>query len=118
MIQSLIHSMIVCPDMQKTYPKIAYGKGPYLFDEQGKKYLDASSGSSAVSNLGHGITQIAQIIKEQTKKISVLPTHAFSSTIVEEYLAELVNFAPAEFVRAWTVMSGTEAVENAIKLAL
>lgn len=118
MIQSLIHSMIVCPDMQKTYPKIAYGKGPYLFDEQGKKYLDASSGSSAVSNLGHGITQIAQIIKEQTEKISVLPTHAFSSTIVEEYLAELVNFAPAEFVKAWTVMSGTEAVENAIKLAL
>lgn len=84
MIQSLIHSMIVCPDMKKTYPKISYGKGPYLFDEEGKKYLDASSGSAAVSNIGHGITEIAQIIKEQTEKISVLPTHAFSSTVVEE----------------------------------
>lgn len=118
MIQSLIHSMIVCPDMKKTYPKISYGKGPYLFDEEGKKYLDASSGSAAVSNIGHGITEIAQIIKEQTEKISVLPTHAFSSAVVEEYLTDLVDFAPAGFVKAWTVMSGTEAVENAIKLAL
>lgn len=118
MIQSLIHSMIVCPDMQKTYPKISHGKGVYLFDEEGKKYLDASSGSAAVSNIGHGITEIAEIIKEQTQKISVLPTHAFSAEVVEEYLTDLVDFAPDGFVKAWTAMSGTEGVENAIKLAL
>jgi adenosylmethionine-8-amino-7-oxononanoate aminotransferase len=37
---------------------------------------------------------------------------------VEEYLDQLVAFAPAGFTKAWTVMSGTEAVENALKVAL
>jgi adenosylmethionine-8-amino-7-oxononanoate aminotransferase len=118
MIKSLIHSMIVCPDMEKTYPRLTHGERAYVFDEQGKRYLDASSGSSGVSNLGHGIPAIAKVMAEQAEKITVLPTHAFSSEIVEEYLDELVGFAPMGFVRAWTVMSGTEAVENAIKLSL
>lgn len=118
MIKSLIHSMAVCPDMDKYYPKIQYGKGIYLFDEKGKRYLDASAGSSSVANIGHGRKDIADQIQEQVSKISVLPTHAFSSEVVENYLDNLVKFAPAGFKKAWTVMSGTEAVENAVKLAL
>lgn len=118
MIKPLIHSMAVCPDMNKQYAKIQYGKGVYLYDEQGKRYLDGSSGSSAVSNLGHGRQEIADVISQQVSKIAVLPTHAFNSDIVENYLQRLVDFAPEGFVKSWTVMSGTEAVENAVKLAL
>lgn len=118
MIGSLIHSMAVCPDMNKIYPKIEYGKGIYLFDQNGKKYIDASAGSCAVSNIGHGRTEIADIIHDQVCKVGVLPTHAFSSEIVESYMKNLVEFAPSGFKKAWTVMSGTEAVENAVKLAL
>ncbi len=118
MIASLIHSMAVCPDMNKVYPKIEYGRGVYLFDKNGKRYLDASSGSSSVSNVGHGRVEIADVMYDQVSKISVLPTHAFSSEIMEIYLQKLVDFAPTGFKKAWTVMSGTEAVENAVKLAL
>ncbi len=118
MINPLIHSMAICPDMNKTYPKIEFGKGVYLFEKNGKRYLDASSGSSSVSNIGHGRTEIAEAMYEQVCKVSVLPTHAFSSEMVENYLQKLVNFAPQGFQKAWTVMSGTEAVENAVKLAL
>lgn len=118
MIKSLIQSMAVCPDMNKYYPKIQYGKGIYLFDETGKKYLDGSAGSSSVSNIGHGRKEVVDVISKQVSKISVLPTHAFSSEIVENYLEELVAFAPAGFKKAWTAMSGTEAVENAVKMAL
>lgn len=118
MIKPLIHSMAVCPDMNKQYAKIQYGKGVYLYDEQGRRYLDGSSGSSAVSNLGHGRQEIADAMCEQISKIAVLPTHAFNSDIVENYLQRLVDFAPEGFKKSWTVMSGTEAVENAVKLAL
>ncbi|MFK7784947.1 MAG: aminotransferase class III-fold pyridoxal phosphate-dependent enzyme, partial [Crocinitomicaceae bacterium] len=83
MINSLIHSMVVCPDMDKIYSKIAYGKGVYLFDEKGKKYLDGSSGAAAVANIGHGRSEIAEVLKEQALKVSVLPTHVFSAEIVE-----------------------------------
>lgn len=118
MIKPLIHSMAVCPDMNKQYAKIQYGKGVYLYDERGRRYLDGSSGSSAVSNLGHGRQEIADVISQQVSKIAVLPTHAFNSDIVENYLQRLADFAPEGFVKSWTVMSGTEAVENAVKLAL
>ena len=118
MINSLLHSMVVCPDMTKNYPKIQYGEGIYLFDEKGKKYLDGSAGSSSVANLGHGRQEIVDVLCQQVAKVAVLPTHAFSSDIVESYLDKLVKFAPAGFEKAWTVMSGTEAVENAVKLAL
>lgn len=117
-MRSLIRSAVVCPDYSKKYPAIAYGKGIYLYDESGREYLDASSGSCAVSNLGYGITEIADIIREQSLKVSVLPTHAFSSRVVDEYFDALVAFAPPGFERAWTVTSGTEAVESALKLAL
>jgi len=118
MIKPLIHSMAVCPDMTKTYPKITHGKGIYLYDTNGKRYLDGSSGSSSVSNIGHGREEMVEIMSDQISKITVLPTHAFNSDVVEGYLQRLTEFAPEGFTKAWTVMSGTEAVENAIKLAL
>lgn len=118
MINSLIHSNIVCPDWDKNYPRISYGKGVYLYDEGGKQYLDAAGGSAAVSNIGYGITEIADIMRDQASKVSVLPAHCMSSPVIENYLKALVNFAPAGFSRAWTVTSGTEAVENAVKLSL
>lgn len=118
MIEHLVHSIIVCPDMDKQYPKITHGKGIYLFDETGKKYIDASSGAAAVANLGHGIEEIVSVMAAQAGRVSVTPTHAFNSGVVETYLADLVAFAPQGFSRAWTVTSGTEAAENAVKLAL
>lgn len=110
--------MAICPDMKKDYPRIEYGQGIYIYDQKGKRYLDASAGSSSVSNIGHGRTEIADVIHNQVCKVAVLPTHAFSSEIVESYLQKLVDFAPSGFKKAWTVMSGTEAVENAVKVAL
>ena len=117
MIKSLIHSFAVCPDMQRDYPKVSYGKGVYLYDEQGKQYLDASAGSCAVSNIGHGREDIKEVIQEQLDKVSVIPTHSFSNRIIETYLENLVNFPQGNYTKAWTAMSGTEAVENAVKLA-
>jgi adenosylmethionine-8-amino-7-oxononanoate aminotransferase len=118
MINGLIHSMIVCPEVDRDYPCIVNGQGVYLYDTAGRHYIDASGGSAAVSNLGHGITEIAEIIRLQTSKVAIIPTHAFSCEETEHYLTKLVAFAPPGFKRAWTVMSGTEAVENAAKLAL
>jgi adenosylmethionine-8-amino-7-oxononanoate aminotransferase len=60
---------------------------------------------------------IIKIISEQVAKVAILPTHYFSSPIVEEYMEKLVAFCPDGFSAAWTVSSGTEAVENALKIA-
>jgi adenosylmethionine-8-amino-7-oxononanoate aminotransferase len=118
MIDHFLHSMLVCPSWDKTFSAITHGEGVYLFDKKGNRYLDASAGSAAVANLGHGISAFADTIREQLSKVAILPTHAFSSEVVEEYLKKLCHFAPEGFERAWLANSGTEAVENSIKLAL
>ncbi|MFN8397016.1 MAG: aminotransferase class III-fold pyridoxal phosphate-dependent enzyme [Bacteroidia bacterium] len=110
--------MVVCPDWDIPYPRVSYGEGAYLFDESGKKYLDASSGSAGVANLGHGNREVAEVIAAQVARVAVTPTHAFASAVVEEYLHDLVAFAPEGCSKAWLAGSGTEAIENALKLAL
>jgi adenosylmethionine-8-amino-7-oxononanoate aminotransferase len=112
-----LSSMIVCPEVGKQYPRITHGEGIYLYDENGRKYIDVSGGSAAVTNIGHGDAEITKVISEQITKVAILPTHCFSSPVVEEYMEQLVAFCPQGFSTAWTVSSGTEAVENALKVA-
>lgn len=111
-------SMIVCPETGKDYPRIERAEGVYLYDEKGNRYIDVSGGSAAVSNIGHGNKELAAIMAEQAAKVSITPTHCFSSPISEAYMKRLVEFCPPGFSKAWTVSSGTEAVENALKVAL
>lgn len=118
MIANFLHSMIVCPDMDFSYNRITHGEGVFLYDQNKKKYLDGSSGSTAVANLGYGNTEIANIIKEQVNKVPVLPTHFFSSYESEKYYSKLVEYSGSSYGKCWTIMNGTDAVENALKVAL
>lgn len=118
MIEKFIHSILVCPEYEKDYPIITHGNGIYLFDVNGKKYIDGTSGSAAVSNLGHNIPGLSSVIASQIELVSVLPTHTFRSKELENYLTKLVDFSPRGFDAAWTATSGTEAVEQSLKLAL
>lgn len=118
MIKNLVHSLLVCPSWETEYPKLIRGSGVYLYDDKGKRYLDGTSCSAAVSNIGHGNIEIAEVLYRQAQKLAISPTHAFSSDVVEDYLDKLIAFSPKGFSRAWTISSGTEAVENSLKLAL
>jgi len=113
----LISSSIVCPDPRKVYPRISHGQGVYLYDESGKRYIDASGAASAVSILGHGDPGIVEALRRQAEQVALVPTHYFSTKILEDYVAALADFAPGDVTYAWTVSSGSEAVENSIKLA-
>jgi len=118
MINNLIHSILVCPEVDREYPIISHGEGIYIYDIDGKKYIDGTSGSAAVANLGHSIEGISDIVKKQIDRVAVIPTHTFRTAELESYLEKLIRFAPEGFTRAWTVLSGTEAVEQSLKLAL
>jgi adenosylmethionine-8-amino-7-oxononanoate aminotransferase len=112
----LMNSNIICPEAGKDYPRISYGEGPFLYDETGKRYIDGSSGTVA-ANIGHAIPEAISVLEEQARKISLHP-HCFTSTILEEYVERLVHFSPFASGKAWTVTSGTEAIENALKIAV
>ncbi|MEM9691059.1 MAG: aminotransferase class III-fold pyridoxal phosphate-dependent enzyme [Myxococcota bacterium] len=113
----VLNSQLVCADYQRRYPWIVKGEGAVLTDREGKTYLDVSGATAAVTHLGHGNPRIVEALTEQARTLAVHPTHLFHSPVVEAYFERLCAFAPPGFTRAWTVAGGTEAIENAVKLA-
>ncbi len=96
---------------------IVRGEGVYLFDDAGKRYLDGSGCTAAVTHIGHGDEKVADALAKQARTLAVHPTHVFHNPLVESYFERLCDFAPDGFTRAWTISGGTEAVENSVKLA-
>ena len=89
------------------------GKGVFLFDVKGKRYLDLVSGIG-VNALGHGHPRIVRTIREQAARlvhISNLYYHEYQGRLAEK-LATLAGFD-----RVFFSNSGTEAIEGSIKLA-
>ncbi len=89
------------------------GKGVWLYDEQGNRYLDAVAGI-AVCNLGHAHPAVARAICEQAQ--TLIHTSNLYHIAAQESLAErLCHLARME--RSFFTNSGAEANEAAIKLA-
>src|ERR1700690_1666608 len=92
---------------------IARGKGVFLFDLDGKKYLDFVAGLG-VNALGHAHPRIVKAIREQAAKllhVSNLYYHEYQGPLAEK-LCGLSGLN-----RAFFSNSGTEAIEGSIKLA-
>jgi predicted acetylornithine/succinylornithine family transaminase len=96
------------------YPlTLARGKGCYVYDLAGKRYLDFITGIG-VSALGHAHPQIAKVIREQATRLlhtSNLYYHEYQGRLAKR-LVEMSGLN-----RAFFCNSGTEAVEGAIKMA-
>ena len=97
-------------------PVSAYGKGCYIFDVNGKKYLDGSCGA-AVSCLGHSDNSVKEAIIKQTEKLAFAHTSFFTSEPAEELANILSQNSPKELDKVYFVSSGSEAVEASLKLA-
>ena len=96
------------------YPVVLHhGKGVFLFDIEGKKYLDFVSGIG-VNALGHAHPRIVKAIRDQAAKlihVSNLYYHEYQGPLAEK-LCKLSGLN-----RAFFSNSGTEAIEGSIKLA-
>ena len=100
----------------KAYPVAVRGEGVYLWDAEGRRYLDGASGA-LVANLGHGQERIARAMAEQASTLPFVHGSQFTSEVYERYAARLAGLLPAPGYRFWAVSGGSEATESAIKLA-
>jgi adenosylmethionine-8-amino-7-oxononanoate aminotransferase len=97
-------------------PVAVRGEGIYLFDADGRRFVDACGGA-AVSCLGHGHPKVAAAIAEQAARLEYVHTGFFTTAEAEE-LAELIaELSPGGLDRVWYTSSGSEAIEAALKLA-
>ncbi len=97
-------------------PIAVRGEGAYIFDADGKQYLDGSGGA-AVSCLGHSDPDVIAAIKQQADRIPFAHTGFFSSEPAERLADRLIAHAPGTLDRVYLVSGGSEAVEAALKLA-
>ena len=101
---------------RKDPPVAVSGEGCYLYDTEGKAYLDGSGGA-AVSCLGHGDRDVIEAVKAQMDSLAFAHTGFFSSAPAEELADLLIAHAPAGMSHVYFVSGGSEAVEAALKLA-
>lgn len=98
------------------YPRITHAQGCWLYDDTGASYLDACGGAF-VSNLGHGVPEIAEAMAAQAKRLAYVSGMTLTHAAVEEFAAELAALAPGDLDRVYPLSSGSDAVEAALKLA-
>lgn len=96
-------------------PCMVRGEGIYLFDAEGRRYIDGASGSSLVCNIGHGVREVAAALTPQAAELAYNPFHCSHSRAYEEMAERLIRIAPTGFGKVFSVSSGSEAVENAVK---
>lgn len=97
-------------------PFLDRGEGIYLFDEDGKRYIDGSSGAM-VSNIGHSNPRVLTKIKTQMDKATFGYRLHFRTHPSEDLAAKTVAMTPEGLDRVFFVSGGSEAVESAVKLA-
>jgi len=107
---------IIHRSMNTAMPVAKSGRGAYLYDENGKEYLDASGGA-AVSCLGHGHRAPIEAIQKQVESLAYVHSGFFTSQPAEQLADKLVALCPEAFGGVILVAGGSEAIESAMKLA-
>lgn len=94
---------------------VSHAKGVYLYDYDGKRYLDFSSGLMNV-NVGHGDQRIAQAVMAQMQEVSYV-TPSCVTRVRGELGKKLAEICPGNLNKAFFTVCGATSIENAIKLA-
>lgn len=116
--QNSVRSSVLRRSFRKTFPSAVRGEAVYVWDTEGKRYLDFS-GSAAVNLIGHGVPEITAAMTEQAVQLEFVHTSHFTTPVAEGYARELLDFAGENFRggAVYFTCGGSESVETALKLA-
>jgi adenosylmethionine-8-amino-7-oxononanoate aminotransferase len=97
-------------------PVIVRGDGAYVYDIEGRRYLDGLSGLFVVQ-VGHGRQELAEAAAKQAAELAYFPIWSYAHPAAIELADRLANLAPGDLNRVFFTTGGSEAVESAWKLA-
>lgn len=110
-------SALLKQHVDRHYPTAVRGEGVYLYDADGRRYLDGSGGAMTAS-LGHGVAEIGTAIAEQLEKVAFTYRTQFTNEPAEQLARRLVDLAPGDLSHAFFLNSGSEATEFAMRAAV
>ena len=97
-------------------PIIERGEGAYIWDSNGKKYLDALSGLFVVQ-AGHGRGELADAAAAQARKLAFFPIWSYAHPTAIELADRLAEASPGDLNKVFFSTGGGESVETAWKVA-
>ena len=103
-------------DADHPIPIITRAEGPYVWDDQGNRYLDGLSGLFCV-NAGHGRAEIGEAMARQVQELDYTPIWSYAHPRAIELAERIANLAPGDLNHVFFTSGGGEAVESAFKLA-
>jgi len=100
----------------KPVPIIERGEGAYIWDTNGRKYLDGLSGLFAVQ-AGHGRVELVEAAAAQARKLAFFPIWSYAHPTAIELADRLAAEAPGDLNKVFFSCGGGESVETAWKVA-
>jgi adenosylmethionine-8-amino-7-oxononanoate aminotransferase len=97
-------------------PIIQRGEGAYIYDIQGRRYLDGLSGLFTVQ-VGHGRRELAEAAARQAAELAYFPIWSYAHPQAIRLAERLASHTPGDLNRVFFTTGGGEAVETAWKLA-
>ncbi|MBK8605323.1 MAG: aminotransferase class III-fold pyridoxal phosphate-dependent enzyme [Chitinophagaceae bacterium] len=94
---------------------VKHAEGVYLYDYDGKSYIDFSSGLMNV-NIGHGDQRITNAVVKQMQEVSYV-TPSCVTKVRGELGKKLAEICPGDLNKAFFTLCGATSIENALKLA-
>ena len=111
---NLPSSMFFWPTPER--PMVERGEGIYLWDQDGKRYIDGSSGPQT-ANIGHGNARVREAMVAQAEKVSYAFRSHFLNEPAELLAHEIAEMTPEGLDQVFFGSGGSEVVEACIKLA-
>ncbi len=108
-------SRLIKFDFEEELPTVSHGRGVFLYDTEGRRYLDGCSGA-VTANLGHADPEVLRVMTGQAAKVSFVHRGTFFSEQAERLADRLGELTGYPYV--FLCNSGSEAVEVAIKLVM
>ena len=97
-------------------PIVVRGEGAYIWDDQGRRYLDGLAGLFVVQ-AGHGRHELAEAAAKQARELAFFPLWSYAHPSAIDLAERLAHLAPGDLNRVFFTTGGAEAVESAWKLA-
>ena len=97
-------------------PVITRGEGVRVWDDAGRRYLDALAGLFVVQ-VGHGRRELAEAAARQAERLAYFPLWSYAHPPAIDLAERLAAYAPGDLNRVFFTTGGGEAVETAWKLA-
>ena len=92
------------------------GEGVYVWDDEGNRYIDGSSGPVCVG-IGYGVEEVADAVARQMEEISFAHSSHFTAKSVLACAEKLTRFTPPSLNHVFFCSGGSEATEAAAKMA-